>query len=68
MKVIVRIIASPFVFAIQFIWMLFICFRVSYLFIRYGGEWITYDTERTKPTINRIYEELKSQSENKHSN
>lgn len=63
MKVIIRIIASPFVYGVQFVWLNYVCFKNTFLFIRYGGEWITYDTDRTKPTISRVYDELKKQNE-----
>lgn len=58
MKIIVRIIASPFVWGIQFVWLNYICLKAVYLFIRYGGEWITYESEHTKPTIAKIFSEL----------
>lgn len=60
MKVLLRIIVSPFVWCIQFIWLNYVCLKTIFLFIRYGGEWITYDTEHTKPTIKKIFDELKN--------
>ena len=65
MKTVIRIIASPFVFCIQFIWLTFCCFKNTFLFIKHGGEWITYNDDYTKATMYRIFEELKKHSEAK---
>jgi hypothetical protein len=34
-------------------------FKSTFLFIKYGGEWITYRDD-DKPTIYKIYEQLKN--------
>lgn len=58
MKTIIRIIASPFVFSICFIGSTCVAFNRTYLFIKYGGEWINYEKDETK-TIKDIYQKLK---------
>jgi hypothetical protein len=60
MNIIIRIIASPFVFCIAMISRTFNAFYITYLFIRYGGEWLTYKKE-DKARISSIYEELVKQ-------
>jgi len=60
MNIPLRIIASPFVFFIFLIIHAWIPIKGTYLFIRYGGEWMTYIKD-DKPTIAKIYEHLKSE-------
>lgn len=62
MKIILRILTSPLVFAFIFIRVeysaLRFCFVGIYKFIRYGGEFNAYN-EDTIITMRDIYEELK---------
>lgn len=59
MHVLLRIIASPFVFCLFVIIHAWIPIKGTFLFIRYGGEWLTYMKDDS-PTIAKIYEELKA--------
>lgn len=58
MKLIIRIIASPFIFGICFIGNTCVAFNRTYLFIKHGGEWINYEKDETK-TIKDVYDKLK---------
>lgn len=53
-----RIIASPFIFWILLVEYLFWFAKHFIMFIKYGGEWITYCKDEHKQ-INDIYELLK---------
>lgn len=64
-KLLFRIAISPFLFSIQIIWAIYNCLRVTFLFIKHGGEWITYDTEFKKPSISKIFDELVKANETK---
>lgn len=55
MKYILRILASPFVLGIYLIRLNFIAFYRSFLFVRYGGQMITYDSTLNKDTILGTY-------------
>ena len=57
-KLILRIIASPFLLMMMLVFHIYTGFLNTFLFIKYGGEWMTYSDE-DKPTIYKIYEELK---------
>ena len=54
----IRLIAFPFVFMLHFIASTYNVFVNTWLFIKYGGEWISY-TETDKETIVGIYYKLK---------
>jgi hypothetical protein len=54
-----RLLASPFVFALVFIKFNYSIIERTISFIIHGGEWINYDKD--KPTIKDIFEELKKQ-------
>jgi hypothetical protein len=62
MSLIIRIIASPFVLCLAITGKIFNAFYITYLFIRYGGEWLTY-TKEDKARISSIYDELVKQRE-----
>jgi hypothetical protein len=57
----IRIIASPFVFAIAFIASIKFSFKTAYLFLRYGGEFIPYQSKDERKTIFDLYNEIKEQ-------
>jgi hypothetical protein len=63
MNIILRIIASPFVFCLFIIIHAWIPIKGTFLFLRYGGEFMAY-LKDDKATIAKIYEELKSQTKN----
>ena len=63
-KIILRIIISPFLLAILIITYLFACGRHWILFIKYGGEWLTYKKDDPK-RMEAIYEILKGGIGNK---
>ena len=47
MKILVRIVAFPFVFALSLIAAVVMIAKFNYAYLRYGGEFITY--EKLKP-------------------
>lgn len=61
MKYIIRIIVLPFWLIIALVYMTFRLGLKAILFLKYGGEAITYYYE-DKVTMNKIYEELKKQN------
>jgi hypothetical protein len=64
MRAILRIVTSPFLLCIMLLFHIYTSFKNTYLFIRYGGEWIGY-SDMDKPTIAKIYYKMK---ENENSN
>jgi hypothetical protein len=58
-SIVLRIISSPFLLMMLLVFHIYTSFKNTYLFIRYGGEWMTYD-DTDKPTIYKIYQELKA--------
>jgi len=59
LKLIIRIIASPFVFALLMLsHFTFVIIRTTD-FIRFGGEFIHYRSNEEKATIAKILEEIK---------
>tara|TARA_R110000822_G_scaffold7757_3_gene31502 strand:+ start:105 stop:293 length:189 start_codon:yes stop_codon:yes gene_type:complete len=59
MKYILRVLALPFWLIIALIYMLYELITKAILFVRYGGEIITYSTD-DKITIFDIYQELRN--------
>jgi len=59
MKYILRILALPFWLVIALIYMLYELIVKAILFVRYGGEAITYSSD-DKITIFNIYQELRN--------
>ena len=59
-KLITRIIVTPFAFAIILIAYIAHAVHRTFLFLKYGGEFISF-TEHERPTIEDIYNELKAQ-------
>lgn len=59
MNIILRIIATPFVFILYAIIHVHITIKGTFLFLRYGGEWLTYMRD-DKASISKIYTELKN--------
>jgi hypothetical protein len=53
-----RILAAPFVLILIVISLIFHSALRFYLFLKYGGEMITF-VENERPTIEKIYQELK---------
>lgn len=54
----VRLLSSPFVLAVMTTYATYHLIRRFIMFLRYGGEMITF-YENERPTINDIYKELK---------
>ena len=54
-----RIIFSPLVFLLIITSGIISAFTAWYLFIKFGGEWITYKNENDKKSIGDIFELLK---------
>ena len=65
MKVIIRILCAPFLLCIYMIWITYVAIKNTGLFIRHGGEWITYSDELQKATMKKIFDELAKQNETK---
>ena len=64
-KIILRIIISPFLLGILIITYIFASFKHWILFIKYGGEWLTY--KKDDPIrMEAIYEILKGGIGNKY--
>lgn len=61
-RLILRIITSPFLLIMMLVFHIYTGFLNTFLFIKYGGEWMTYSDE-DKSTIYKIYKELKEKSE-----
>lgn len=57
MKIILRLLATPFVFGLILITHLYYVFHRTYWFIRYGGEYIGYEPN-DRATIKDLYLEL----------
>ena len=62
-KIILRIIVSPFVFVIILIPFFIGFINRFWLFLKYGGEWISYGKD-DKITMQMIFDELKENSKN----
>lgn len=58
-----RLITLPFIFAIIFISYNFHAINNSILFLRFGGEWISYTNKHTKKTIADTFRKLVEQQE-----
>lgn len=54
-----RIILSPFLLVMSLVPFIWKAFYLTYLFVRYGGEFISYRKD-DKPMIFSIYEHLKN--------
>jgi hypothetical protein len=59
--ILMRIIAMPFVFGLYVVIYAWIPIKGTYLFLRYGGEFLTYMKD-DRDSIARIYEQLKKQN------
>ena len=57
MNLVLRLLAFPFVFCIIMIKYIYHGIRHACLFLKYGGEWITY-AERDRKTILDVYRKL----------
>ncbi len=64
-KIILRLIISPFLLCILIICYAVACFKHWILFIKYGGEWLTYKKDDPK-RMEAIYEILKGGLGNKY--
>ena len=64
-KLILRIAISPFLLCILIISYSIACFKQWILFIKYGGEWLTYKKDDPK-RMEAIYEILKGGIGNKY--
>ena len=63
-KLIVRLVVSPIILALMLITYLMNTLRMFVYFIRYGGEWITYDNKDIV-SIQTIYYQLKDKNNEK---
>ena len=63
-KILIRIILLPIVFAIHIIPYAYSLFYNLYLWVRYGGEFITY-RKGDRESIKDIFNELKNQNNDK---
>lgn len=63
MKYIKRLLTLPFMLCIHIIAMILNIFRFVYLYMKHGGEIITYLTEHEPKRIKHIYDELIKQKE-----
>jgi len=62
-KLLLRLIAMPFVLCIVLIAYNYHAFRNALHFLRYGGEWITY-SKKDQKTIQDIFNELQNKKHN----
>lgn len=60
---IMRLILSPFLLVIALVPNIVSSFKLTYLFVRYGGEFISYMKD-DKATIFGIYQHLKNNQQN----
>lgn len=63
MKYIKRLLTLPFMLCVVIVGYLFVLFKFSYYFMRYGGEVITYMRDDEPTLIRDIYEELVDRKE-----
>lgn len=56
-KLLIRLIVSPIILALMLVTYLVNTIRMFVMFIRYGGEWITYDKEDIA-SIEKIYRQI----------
>lgn len=64
-RIILRLLMSPFLLCIILIRYNYVAFKHAVLAVKYGGEWITYYQKDEHKTIKEIYEEVKSQRNEK---
>ena len=57
-KVLMRILVSPFVFLLILVTYNLHAIRNTFMFLKHGGEWVTYAKDE-KATMERIYDEVK---------
>lgn len=62
-NIVLRLLVSPFVFALLFIAHNLFVIKRFYHFLKFGGEYINFE-QNEKATIQDIYNELKKQNEN----
>lgn len=60
----IRIVVSPFIFALLFISHNFFVLKRFYHFLKFGGEYVNFE-QNEKATIQDIYNELKKQNNSK---
>jgi hypothetical protein len=60
-KLLIRIIVSPLILSLLFISYTYQAFSHWFLYLRYGGEWITYK-KNDKVSIQGIYNRLKNET------
>jgi hypothetical protein len=60
-RLLIRIVASPFIFGMIFVAWQFYFLRHFIRVMRYGGEWVTYEKE-TPADMTQILNKLKKQS------
>ena len=56
-----RLIVSPLIFVIMAISCLMLLFKNWILFVRYGGEWVTYKEKEPDVTLQKIYNKTKEE-------
>ena len=57
-----RLIVSPIIFALILVGHTYSAVKRFYLFMRWGGEFITFENNE-RPTIEKIYQKLKEETE-----
>jgi len=60
-KIVLRLLVSPFILGILFITYTYQCVKHFIGFVRYGGEWVTYEKEQVKVMAD-IYKVLKDKT------
>ena len=63
-KIVIRLLVSPFILGLLLVTYIYSCFKHFIGFIRFGGEWITYQKDDTK-RLEAIFKLLKEQQSNK---
>lgn len=61
-SILLRILGTPFILGLMLVAGNYHIIRKLTLFLRYGGEWITYERANERKTIQDIYELLEKQN------
>lgn len=59
MNILLRVIALPFIFGMFAVMNVALTVKGTWFFLKYGGEFMTY-LKDDKPTIGKIYQQLKA--------
>jgi len=66
MKIIIRLIAAPFLLCLMQLAFIVWALRAIGTFVKYGGEFITYQNADEETKIRDIYVAIKEQQKNQH--